>query len=119
MATAKDGSVRRIVLHATPITGGMTLIVAEDMSHKARAEEEELEAERVKVALETAGGTCHELNQPLQVILGQLDLLLMKAEPQSTDGRKLAQIMTEVERMAGIVKKLSKLTTYRAGTMPE
>jgi len=115
MATIKDGSVRRIVLQATPLTGGQVLVVAEDMSGKERAEQELLEAERVKVALETAGGTCHELNQPLQVILGQLDLLLVKADPQSTAGRKLAQIMIEVERMAGIVKKLSKLTTYRAG----
>lgn len=115
VVTTKNGSVRKITLNGTPISGGQTLIIVEDLSRKEKAEQELLETERVRVALETAGGASHELNQPLQVILGKLDLLLMKAEPESADSLKLAQIMTEVERMTEIVKKLSRLTTYRAG----
>jgi len=75
--------------------------------HKAVIEEE-----RLKVLLEIAGATAHELNQPLMGLLGNLDLMQM----DRNDSEKLAEHMENVEaaakRMSDIVKKMHDIRRY-------
>jgi two-component system cell cycle response regulator len=68
-----------------------------------------IEEERLKVLLQMAGATAHELNQPLTSLLGTIDLVAMfKDKP-----KELAQYMSRIEedgqRIAEIVKRIQNL----------
>ncbi len=71
------------------------------------------EGEKLKGALETAGGVCHELNQPLQYILGAVQLLMLDVPEEAPMFRNLDDIRARVEQMGQITRKLSEITHYR------
>jgi sigma-B regulation protein RsbU (phosphoserine phosphatase) len=71
------------------------------------------EEQKLKTVLETAGGVCHKLNQPLQFVLGSLQILMMDMEPQDPKMKELKAILDRVEQMGGITRKLSEITHYR------
>ena len=68
-----------------------------------------IEEERLKVLLQMAGATAHELNQPLMALLGHIDLM----ERNQDNPEKLAHYMVEIkragERISDIVKKIQTL----------
>lgn len=68
------------------------------------------EREKLKGVLETAGGICHELNQPLQYILGVIQLLLMDVSPKDEIYAHLDGVRKSVEQMGMITKKLMETT---------
>jgi CheY-like chemotaxis protein len=72
------------------------------------AEEQKLEA-----VLETAGDVCHKLNQPLQYILGSLQILLMDIEPDDAMRTSLEAILQRVEHMGEITGKLADISRFR------
>jgi CheY-like chemotaxis protein len=72
------------------------------------------EDEKLKGALETAGGICHELNQPLQYILGAVQLLMLDVPEDAPFYRNLNEIRARVEQMGEITRQLSEITHYRA-----
>ncbi|HIE50688.1 MAG TPA: hypothetical protein EYP85_02925 [Armatimonadetes bacterium] len=53
-----------------------------------------------------AGGVAHELNNPLQIVLGRTELLLEDAPPGSAQHRDLQEIHHELQRMVDIVQNL-------------
>jgi signal transduction histidine kinase len=61
--------------------------------------------------LQTAGAACHEINQPLQEIIGLIDIIQLQHEDNEIAG-KLTPIKRAVERLAGIVRKLNSITRY-------
>lgn len=71
------------------------------------------EEEMLKAALETAGGVCHELNQPLQAVMGAVQLQLMDADPSQPLYAALSGIDGHVRRMGEITRKLMQITRYR------
>ena len=71
------------------------------------------EEEKLKAVLETAGGVCHKLNQPLQFVLGSLQILMMDMEPDEPKHKELAAILERVETMGEITRKLADITRYR------
>jgi two-component system cell cycle response regulator len=71
-----------------------------------------IEEERLKVLLQMAGATAHELNQPLMSLLGYIDLIkLCKDDPE-----KLIQHTDKIKesalKIADIVKKIQNLRDY-------
>jgi len=71
-----------------------------------------IEEERLKVLLEMAGATAHELNQPLMALLANTELIGMnKYNPE-----EMAQNMTKIEeagqRIADIVKNIQTMRHY-------
>ncbi len=88
------------------------LEVSTNIDDLKKAEEETLKAERLKGALETAGAACHELNQPLQVITGQLELALMDLPEGSPIRDRVASALAETERMGRITRQLNSLTGH-------
>ncbi|MCK5835669.1 MAG: GAF domain-containing protein [Desulfobacula sp.] len=81
------------------------------------AEKEIYERERLQGVLEMAGAICHELNQPLQAILGYAELLLMNPEPDKTHNN-LKSIKSQATRLGKITKKLSNITRYKTVEYP-
>ena len=71
------------------------------------------EEEKLKAALETAGGVCHKLNQPLQFVLGSLQILMMDMAPEEPKLKELEAILERVEQMGDITRKLAEITRYR------
>jgi len=68
--------------------------------------------EKVFTAIETAGGICHEMNQPLQVILGNLELLRLNMEKDDPNIKIINMILSQTEKLGLITKKLTHITRY-------
>ncbi len=65
-----------------------------------------IEEERLKVLLQMAGATAHELNQPLTGLLGTIELLQMDQKAPDKLNAHIARIAEAGRRIAGIVKKI-------------
>lgn len=71
-----------------------------------------IEDERLKVLLQMAGATAHELNQPLMILLGHIQLLEMqKGHPEKLNN-SLKKIEESGNRIANIVKKIQTIRHY-------
>ncbi len=74
------------------------------------------EQERLKGAIEMADSICHEINQPLQAIVGYVQLLQMDIEATNVDDellRKIQSLMKEIDRISGITRKLATINKYK------
>lgn len=89
--------------------------VMRDITDRKRIEKETVLLEKMKSVLEMAGTICHEMNQPMQIISGYTDLLLMKQEGRNGSSAKLKIIKEQIERMRTITKKLLSLHEYQTG----
>jgi DNA-binding response OmpR family regulator len=66
---------------------------------------------RAKQQLEQAGVLCHELNQPMQAVMGFSQLMLMdKLMKDSPHLKQANNIYQQVERMGEIIKRLMGVT---------
>lgn len=71
-----------------------------------------IEEERLKVLLQMSGATAHELNQPLSVLLGNIDLM----RAAEGDLKEVALCINEIEkagrRIADTIKKIQNIRHY-------
>ncbi len=67
---------------------------------------------RLEGALAMAGGICHELNQPLQVVSGYSEILLMNVPEDNPLHEKILKIKEQVRLMGQITEKLMGITSY-------
>lgn len=94
---------------------GVFTDVREKMRMESRLEtaQEELRQREKSLALaELAGTTAHELNQPLTGVIGYAEVLMKQIAPGSPFAPALEVILSESQRMAGIVRKIGKITRY-------
>ncbi len=68
--------------------------------------------EKLLAAVETTGAVCHEMNQPLQVILGNLELLRLSLKEDDPKIAMIDTILAHVDRLGRITKKLTHITRY-------
>lgn len=61
---------------------------------------------------EMAGAACHELNQPMQVILGYSELLIEKMDDHKDLERMLKTISDQIQKMDRILKQINSITSY-------
>jgi signal transduction histidine kinase len=120
---ARTGEVVPVDLSAAIVAEGgretATVGVFRDLREELRRDAElrktrELleEAEKTALVSELAGAAAHELNQPLTSVLGFSELLFRRTRENEKGREELAAILREAERMAGIVKKIGKITRY-------
>ncbi len=94
-----------------------------DLRERIRMEQRLLQAqqklqlsERQSMIAELAGAAAHELNQPLTSIMGYAQLIQRQAAAAGAGPaphlRAVGVILAEAERMAGIVKKIGRITKY-------
>lgn len=68
-----------------------------------------IEEERLKVLLQMAGATAHEINQPLMALLGNIELMGMNKNRPKKLNNCMAQIEEAGQRIADIVKKIQTI----------
>jgi PAS domain S-box-containing protein len=113
-----DGRRRDFLFSTAPVSGEGaektgSVGVMLDLTEKNRAARDRAQKEKFQGVLETAGAVCHELNQPLQVISGYAELMLVELNPDEKHYGLAQQILAQVERIADITGKLQKITRYK------
>ena len=88
------------------------IAILTDVTERRMAEEERLKNERLRGVLEMAGGAAHELNQPLQVVLGYAAMISMGMEENHPLKDKVEKLRHEVERLSEIGKKIASISDY-------
>ncbi len=78
----------------------------------ADAQQRLAETEKQALIAELAGTAAHELNQPLTAVMAYAELLTRKVQEGTSEHRAATTMVTEVERMAEIVKKIGTMTRY-------
>jgi PAS domain S-box-containing protein len=92
-----------------------TIATFTDISLRDVTQQEKREKEKLQGVLEMAGASCHEINQPLQAIIGYFDLF---DSPGAITAKELEQIKFQATRIGDITKRLSKITRYKTITYP-
>lgn len=95
-----------------------TIATFTDISQRKAVEKEKYEKERLQGVLEMAGAVCHEINQPLQAILGYSELLLMGSNSDTIEHNNVHSIKSQATRLGKITRKLSNITRYRTIDYP-
>jgi PAS domain S-box-containing protein len=95
-----------------------TIATFADISQRKSAEKEKFERERLQGVLEMAGAVCHEINQPLQAILGYSELLLLSRGSDNIEENNINSIKSQATRLGKITRKLSNITHYRTVDYP-
>jgi signal transduction histidine kinase len=70
-----------------------------------------------KQASRFSGDAAHELKTPLTILQGELERTLQQAELGSEVQQRLSNLLDEVRRLSGIVRKLLLLSLADAGQM--
>jgi len=91
----------------------MVLLSIEDMTEAKTHEKILLEKEKLSAVLKTAGGVCHELNQPLMAILGFSELLLEDLPRDDQQRQNLLEIKEQARRLGAITGKLMSITRFK------
>ena len=117
----KDGSTFDVETAATLVTddtGVPIRMMASfiDITDRKRSEEQRqrelMQREKLQGVLEMAGATCHEFNQPMQVISGYAELLLRDRSESSPGYEELKRIRDASDRMIEITRKLQQIARY-------
>lgn len=72
------------------------------------------EREKLQGVLEMAGAVCHELNQPLQVVSGFSEMLLLEMSEDDRNYEELKTIKQGVERIGELTARIMKITRYQS-----
>lgn len=73
-----------------------------------------LQQEKLQGVLEMAGAVCHELNQPLQSLMGFSELLLMDLKRDDPNYQRLTTIQAESARIGKLTGKMMTITHYQS-----
>jgi len=77
------------------------------------AQQELLEAERLRTALKMASALAHEVNNPLAGIIGLCELLRSSLPPDSPQHRDVTLILRQAERIAEVMRNIRNLREVR------
>jgi len=94
-----------------------TIVCFTDISRRRAAEKERFERERLQGVMEMAGAVCHEINQPLQAIMGYAELLLLDPESAASVSC-LDFIKSQAGRLSNIASTLANITHYKTIDYP-
>jgi DNA-binding response OmpR family regulator len=73
-----------------------------------------MEQEKLQGVLEMAGALCHELNQPLQVVLGLSEIILMDIKAGDPNFKNLKNIKDQIDRIGKVTQKIMTITRYQS-----
>ncbi len=92
-----------------PVEGGQAPIainLVEDITTRKNSEQALLQAEKLTVVGKIAASLAHEINNPLQAIMGHLDLAEESLKIQRNSQKNLRVVREELKRISRIVSEL-------------
>ncbi|HRF91215.1 MAG TPA: histidine kinase dimerization/phospho-acceptor domain-containing protein, partial [Desulfobacter postgatei] len=89
------------------------LLSIEDITNAKNYERAKIEKEKLTAVVRTAGAICHEINQPLMVILGFSELLIDEIAHGQIQEENVKEIRDQAQRLAEITNKLMAITQYK------
>lgn len=92
----------------------IVILVIEDITDIKKAEQQNLERNKLLAAVETAGAVCHEMNQPLQVISGYIDLMTMAKDITRENYPYLSEMKEQLDRLGKITRSLQGLRSFKS-----
>ncbi|MBA3011190.1 MAG: PAS domain-containing protein [Proteobacteria bacterium] len=88
--------------------------ISTDITERIQTEEALLEKEKLQGVLEMAGAICHELNQPLQIVSGFSEILLMDIKSSDPKYKALKNIEASINQIGILMRKIMGITHYKA-----
>ncbi|MFO7911035.1 MAG: PAS domain-containing protein [Desulfotignum sp.] len=88
------------------------LIIISDITEQVKIQKEKLEKQRLKGIVEVAGAVCHELRQPLQILLGITDLIRIQVSENQTLADDLVRLKKQTQRINMLLYQLDNITRY-------
>jgi signal transduction histidine kinase len=76
------------------------------------ATEEDIYLKKLRGIIEIAEDVLHEMNQPMQAILGYTEILLINTSIDNPIYEKLTMIKKQTIRLSNLTKKLIKIKNY-------
>lgn len=70
------------------------------------------EQDQLQSAIQTAGAISHEISQPLQFIIAQIEILLLRNEVDSATKSAIIKIFKEAQHMGDITHRLQRITKF-------
>ena len=122
----KDGTRVQVSLTVSPLRSSSGAIIgasaiARDITEKKQAEAALREAEKLRSVASLAVAAAHEINNPLTVVWGELQLLAREAG--SNRSERLAPMLKAVDRIRDVVQRMNQITrlvpTERQRYIPE
>jgi PAS domain S-box-containing protein len=86
--------------------------IAIDISEIKKAEEEKAHLLKLRDFLETTRSICHELSQPITVILGYSEMVLSNKAKDDPQYKKLLEIQKQAGKVEEITRKLRYMAKY-------
>ena len=108
----RDGSPMwaRMQVRATEEDGVMIYEgILEDIADRRRAEEAERRAEALRYVAQLANAAAHEINNPLSVITGRLEML-RRRQTNAAEAVKLDACLDSARRIAEIIAHMGRIT---------
>lgn len=96
-----------------------TLILNRQIKKRLKTEDELRHRKKLEGVIEIARAVCHELNQPLQIILGNTEIILMEDMDNQAQANRVKQIKKQAEQMGEMTKKLIDIANYKTKDMPQ
>jgi len=90
-------------------------ILAATLEELRQTQAELIQSEKLASIGQLAGGVAHEINNPLQVILGRIGLLIER-ETDESKAESLKCVIEHVTRIADIVSNLLSFSRHSSGT---
>jgi hypothetical protein len=94
-------------------------ILNRQIQKRLAAEQELTRQNKLEGVVEMARAVCHELNQPLQMILGNAEIMLLEGTDRQTLVKRAALIKEQVDRMGELSRKLIKIASYETKQFPQ
>jgi PAS domain-containing protein len=89
------------------------VVILYDVTKEKEAIARKEERDKLQAAIETAGAVCHEMSQPMQVLLMRAEIAKLKASGDPVLQEELDTIMEQITQMGEITHRLLGLTTYK------
>lgn len=75
-----------------------------------------IEDKKLQGAVELAGAACHELNQPMQVILGYAEIISGQIQKEEPLKEYLEEMIAQIHHMDSTLKKVRNITKYKTSS---
>jgi PAS domain S-box-containing protein len=83
-----------------------------DLTQIKALEEELMKQQKLLAVAELGGAASHELNQPLTVALGRIQLIRRREGKQGSFEQDLVHVERELQKMAEMIRRIGQITRY-------